>query len=90
VVLPIETISPTLREIASFNPFVLSEKVIRELFIFHSSLSDIGVDLLLLLGYAVILFLIVLFIELVMHRHLLERIRKRSPATTQKNERGKA
>lgn len=63
VVLPIETISPALREITAFNPFVVSEKLIREIFIFKSSLVDVGSDLLVLIAYAVALFGIILLIE---------------------------
>ncbi len=68
VVLPLEVISPALREITAFNPFVLAEKLIREIFIFNAGLNVI--DLLLLAAYAVALFLIILVIESVLHQRL--------------------
>lgn len=77
VVLPIEAISPTLREIAAYNPFVISEKIIRELFIFGSSLMKVWPDLVILIGYAVVLFLIILIIESVLHHQLVHKFLKR-------------
>ena len=73
VIIPLEGISSTLRGIVSFNPFVLSEKLIREVFLFGNSLADVGVDLAILIGYAVVLFLVILVIESVLHQHLIER-----------------
>ncbi len=77
VVLPIEAISPMLRNLASFNPFVISEKIIREIFIFGSSITNVGVDLVMLVGYAIVLFLIILIIESVLHKQLVHRFLKR-------------
>ena len=76
VILPIETISPLLREITAYSPFVLSEKMIREVFIFKAPLTNSGVDLLILLGYAVVLFLVILIIESVLHQHLVHKFMK--------------
>ncbi len=76
VILPIETISPLLREITAFSPFVLSEKIIREIFIFRAPLSNSSVDLLILAGYAVVLFLVILIIESVLHQHLVHKFMK--------------
>lgn len=77
VVLPIEAISPTLREIAAFNPFVLSEKIIREIFIFGSSLAEVWQDTVILIGYSMVLFLVILIIESVLHRQLVHKFLKR-------------
>lgn len=77
VVLPIEAISPALREIAAFNPFVLSEKIIREIFIFGSSLAQVWPDVVILIGYAVVLFLIILIIESFLHQQLVHKFLKR-------------
>ncbi len=73
VVLPIETISPSLREAMAFSPFVLAEKLVREIFIFGSSLGDSLVDLLILVGYVAILFLLILIIESILHQQLSHR-----------------
>src|SRR3989338_1005692 len=76
VILPLEGISATLRAITSYNPFVIAEKLIREVFIFGTSLSNLWLDLTLLIGYAVILFLIILVVESILHQHLVHRFLK--------------
>ncbi len=73
VVLPLETISPQLREFTFYSPFVLAEKMIREIFIFGSSLQSIWLDLLFLVAYVVLLFVLILIIESVLHRHLVHK-----------------
>ena len=65
-----------LREIIFYNPFVVAERVIRELFIFNGSLGEVGLDLLILGGYMVILFLLIVILESVLHKHLVERFMK--------------
>jgi len=76
VILPLEGISPVLREIAAFNPFVIAEKLVREVFIFGSSLTMVWVDLLILVCYAIILFLVILLIESILHRNVVHRFMK--------------
>jgi ABC-type transport system involved in cytochrome c biogenesis permease component len=73
VVLPVESISPFLRQITLFNPFVISEKIIREIFIFDASLAAVGMDLAILIGYALVLFLIIVIIESILHQRLVHR-----------------
>lgn len=73
VIIPIESVSPALRQITALNPFVLAEKLIRQIFIFKQPLSNLWTDLLILLSYAVILFLVILIMESILYKHLLER-----------------
>ena len=70
VVLPLEGLSKAVREIALLNPFVIAEKLIREIFFFNSQLSQVWLDLLLLFTYAIVLFLIIL------HKHIVQRFMK--------------
>ena len=76
VVLPLEGLSKAVREIALLNPFVIAEKLIREIFFFNSQLSQVWLDLLLLFTYAIVLFLIILAIELILHKHIVQRFMK--------------
>lgn len=77
VIIPIESISLLLRKMTVFNPFVISEKIIREIFLFNSPLKSVSVDLLILIGYIIILFLIIVIINYLTHKHLVEHfIRK--------------
>ncbi|MBI2151108.1 ABC transporter permease [Candidatus Woesearchaeota archaeon] len=76
VILPLESVSPLLRNITYYNPFVLAEKLIREVFIFQTAWSGLWVDLLTLFGYAVALFLVILIAETLLHKHLVHRFLK--------------
>jgi ABC-type multidrug transport system permease subunit len=73
VILPLESVSPFLRSITYFNPFVIAEKLIREVFLFGSSIEVLWMDLLMLFGYVVILFLVILILESLLHKHLMHR-----------------
>jgi ABC-2 type transport system permease protein len=76
VILPLEGISIALRNITFFNPFVVTEKLIHETFLFKTPLGDVWVDLMILVAYAVVLFLIVLILESLLHKHLIHRFMK--------------
>ena len=76
IVLPLETISPTIRNIASFNPFVISESVIREVFLFNAGLSGIWPELLTLAGYTAGLFAVILVVEYLVHKHFISGFMK--------------
>ena len=49
------------------------EKLVREIFIFQSSFAIIWIDIVTLVGYAVVLFLIILVAESLLHKHLINR-----------------
>ncbi|MEK6899834.1 MAG: ABC transporter permease, partial [Nanoarchaeota archaeon] len=76
VVMPLEGISAAMRKITTLNPFVISEKVIRELFIFKNSISSVWGSVAILAGYAVALFLVILIAEYLMHKHFISGFMK--------------
>ena len=76
VVLPIETISPVIRSITSFNPFVISESVIREVFLFNAGISGIWPELAILASYTLGLFAIILVAEYLVHKHFISGFMK--------------
>lgn len=71
VVLPLENIAPRVREFVSFNPFVITERVIRSLFFFQASLEKVWIDLAILAGYALVLFLAILILATLARRSLM-------------------
>ncbi len=73
-ILPLESMPAIVRQITHFNPFVLGEKLIREIFIFNASFSIILNDLLLLTSYAVILFILILIIDSLASKHFLTKL----------------
>ena len=76
LILPVETMPGIIGNIIKFNPFVIAERLIREIFIFNSPFTVIWVDLAILLSYAIALFLIILILESLLHAHMVERFMK--------------
>lgn len=85
-ILPLEGVSSILREFMNFNPFVIAEKLVREVFLFQTSLVNVWPDLALLCGYVVVLFLIILIIESVLHQHIVERFMRHHHTKQRHNE----
>ena len=73
VILPLESMPTLIRKITYYNPFVLSEKILREIFIFKSKFSFVLNEFLILVAYSVLLFLIVLVIESAIRQHFFAR-----------------
>ena len=57
-ILPIETLPTAIRNVVNFNPFIIGEKVLKELLIFNSSLEGIMVSLYYLLGMVLVLIIL--------------------------------
>ena len=77
VVLPVESISPTIREATLFNPFVVSEKIIREIFLFNVDMKTVWPEAAILFGYALGLFMAILIAEYLVHKHFISGFMKR-------------
>jgi len=71
VILPVEGMSVGLRELTMLNPFVVTEKLIREVFLFNSAFMIILEDLGMLLLYSLMLFMLILVLDAVVSRNLL-------------------
>lgn len=77
VILPLEAVPVFIRGIASFNPFVLTEKLVREIFLFGAPLSQNLIEIGVLFGYAIILFVVILIMESLLHKHLVHKFMHR-------------
>ncbi len=82
VIIPIESMPTAVRAIAAFNPFVLSERVLRQVLLFSPSFQSVMNDVGLMLGYSILLFLFLWgsqkfvskhFVQKIMHRHHKKR-----------------
>jgi len=73
LILPLESISPAIRKITYYNPFVIAEKLVREIFIFNTPITAVWLDLVFLTAYAVVLFLIITIFESIIHQHLINK-----------------
>ncbi len=67
--IPLESLSETIGSVAQYNPFVLSESVLRQLIIFNNPLT-LSNDLLLLMLYVFILMALLYLAELIDKRRL--------------------
>ena len=74
VIMPLETMPETIRKIAAFNPFVIGESLLRKSIIFQSNISSLANELLILLGYSIILFLIIWVFQRAVRKHLGHKI----------------
>jgi len=62
-VLPIEVLSK-IKDVASYNPFVLAESALKKIILFNSSLSSLQTTIFILLGYLVFFFVIVFLVQM--------------------------
>lgn len=69
-VLPIETLPSFVKRIADFNPFVLSEFVLRKLLLFEVGLKTMANSLYALIGFVVVLAAVVFVMEKVSRKSL--------------------
>lgn len=67
---PLESLSPTIGSVAQYNPFVISESVLRQLVIFGNPLFAAGDEVFLLFFYVIVLAALVYISELVDKRRL--------------------
>ncbi len=63
VVIPLESLPGYLKSIALLNPFVISETALKQAIIFNSGFDVILQGVLMLLGYAVAIFLILIILQ---------------------------
>lgn len=72
VILPLESMPQYIMNIAKFNPFVLSEFLLRNSIIFQAGFDAMWQELLILVGYCVLLFGAILLIQRIMKNHYIE------------------
>lgn len=99
VIIPIEGMSVGLRELTQLNPYVISEEIIRRVFIFGGSFDGLVEPFMVLGLYSLILLMSILVFDSFIHQHLVERAlygqhkrvrRKREKTEERKQERERA
>ncbi|MEM0230941.1 MAG: ABC transporter permease [Candidatus Woesearchaeota archaeon] len=76
VVLPLESMPSYVMRIASYNPFILSETLLRRLIIFETPISTIGGEALIILAYIAFLVLIIELVTILRRRRFLKEPQK--------------
>lgn len=74
VIFPIETVSPMLKMVAKYNPFVLSSEMIRQSVMFNSTFSQLQYGVYVLLGYSVILLILIILFQKISKNLYFKRI----------------
>lgn len=77
VILPIESMPQYFMSLARFNPFVISESLLRKSILFHYPIGLLGIEILLLLGYAAVFFAIIMVTQNLMKKHFIMKYAKR-------------
>lgn len=92
VIIPIESMPPAVRQVAVYNPFVIAERVLREIIMFQPELNTVLDDVTLLLGYSIATFLFIWASQKFMSKHFAQRVlylhhkRKRADMERKENE----
>src|SRR3989344_4288501 len=74
VIIPLESMPPIVRQIAAFNPFVVCERVLREVLLFNPELKLIQTDLYIIIGYSLLFFLFIVGFQGVLNQHYFQKI----------------
>lgn len=69
-ILPLETLPTYLRNIADYNPFVLSESVLKKIMLFKYSLTAVNQFLIVLIAYIALLFILVYSVQKISKRQV--------------------
>ncbi|MFP4118453.1 MAG: ABC transporter permease [Candidatus Woesearchaeota archaeon] len=72
LVLPVESISPYLQKVAQYNPYVLSSETLRQSILFSLGFDKLGNSIMLLLGYTIIIFLLIIVVQRVSKMRFLK------------------
>ena len=63
IMLPLETLPIALQKVAYYNPFVLASESLRKSILFNVTFNDLIIELGVLLGYTVVIFLIIILFQ---------------------------
>ena len=74
VILPLESMPLSIRNIAQYNPFVLAEGMLRKTFLFQASFDILKIEMLYLAGASLILFLFIWFFYKSTRKHYFHNI----------------
>jgi ABC-type multidrug transport system permease subunit len=79
LVLPLETLSPIIAKIASYNPYVIVSEAIRRAMLMDATLSEMYLQLIILGAYIVILLALVVLMKKLSSMKMFEKLLTRKP-----------
>jgi ABC-type multidrug transport system permease subunit len=63
LILPLETMSPVVQQIARYNPYVVCSELLKKLTLFESTFKEVYMDYVIIAIYVVLLFVLTMLIE---------------------------
>ena len=76
IILPIESMPMFIQNIVRYNPFLVSEQLIKRIILFGAEFSSLIPDILYLVGLSVVIFILILLNEQLIKRHSLAKMFK--------------
>jgi len=73
LILPLESMPVYIVDIARFNPFIISEFLLRKAILFQSSLNALGTDIAFLASYSLLIFGLIMITQKVARKRYIER-----------------
>ncbi len=77
VILPLESMPYYVMQVAQYNPFVLSELLLRKTLIFNAAPETLGLEFGIMMGFILVLFIGVLILQKLVKRHYLSKYAKK-------------
>lgn len=74
IILPIESMPLFFQQIVMFNPFLVSEQLLKKIMLFKVSFTTLLPDIMYLAALSVVIFIVILLNEKLIKRHFLTRI----------------
>lgn len=74
LILPVETLAPSIQKITQFNPYVMSSEGIRKAMLFGTNIQGLYLDLLMMIGYAVVIIIVTISLIKFMSSRFLSRM----------------
>lgn len=65
LILPLETLSKSIQQIAQYNPYVVASEGIRKAMLFNSAFDKLYIEMMILAGISVVLILATIFIRMI-------------------------
>ncbi len=86
LILPIETLSETIQKISSYNPYVIMSESLRSSLLFNSTYQSLLTEILLIIAYSAILFIIILVLLKISSSKYIYDLRHKKNKKKQKGE----
>jgi len=81
LILPLESMPQTVIKIAQYNPFVVASELLKKAVLFNATIQNIYMDLAILAGYCVVIFLILILVQQMSKIRFFRGIKRKKEVT---------